>query len=249
MATNTAVLNADGTLNEDFKNQLVSLINGAMETEEVQYSDVVKEYVEGQVNSLQNKLLNNEKWIEVQKNIDALLKVFDKDANGEITPAEVLAKFGELKNNIDKNAGDIANVAQKLEDNVKDLTAKTAANAEAIKGVKETVTALQTDVQNKIAEAKKASSDLVTAAKTELNGKVDTVSGKVDQVETKLENVNGMVNGSIDAIKGIAEAFETAAKQINVRMDKCRAVFGLDAKASTDTKTTSNDGKGDGAVV
>jgi len=257
---NISVLNPDGTLNKKFKNQLVDLVNGLLQTEEVQYSQIVKAYVEGQLEALENKLLNNEKWAEVQKNIDALLKVFDSDANGELTPAEVLAKFGELKNSVDKNTADIAALAQKLEDNVKDLTAKVAANTEAISNVKEQVTKLAQDVDNKVAEVKQEATDLVNAVKTELNGKIDTVSGQVTQVSTKVDTVDVKVTGTVAAIEGIAEAFKEAANKIDDRLNEVRKVFGLpvveanaNATATNSTNTTTDnstpDVSGDGAVV
>jgi len=268
MANQVSVLNPDGTLNEEFKTQLVNLVNGLLQTEEVQYSEVVKAYVEGQLQALENKLVNNEKWVEVQKNIDALLKVFDSDNNGELTPAEVLAKFGELKSSIDKNTADIATLAQKLEDNVKDLTAKVAANTEAISNVKDQITKLSQDVDNKVAEVKQAATDLTNAVKTELSGKIDTVSGQVTQVSDKVDTVDAKVSGTIVAIEGIAEAFKEAVNKIDDRLNAVKKVFGLpvvDANASSNTNTsasantsantTSNtnnstpDVSGDGAVV
>ena len=253
------VLNADGTLNNEFKTQLVSLVNGLMETEEVQYSDVVKEFVEGQINDLQNKLLNNEKWVDTQKNIDALLKVFDANKNGVLSPAEILSKFGALKADLDSNTANIKDVSAKLESNVKDLTAQIAAHEEAIKGVKDNVAKLSQDVENKVTEAKKAAADLTTAVKTELTGKVDAVDGKAAQISTKLDSVDAMVNGTVSAIEGVAEAFQTAAGKINDRMAKVRAAFGLKVETqstqstqstqTTKTQSTQTSNGGDGAVV
>ena len=255
------VLNADGTLNNEFKTQLVSLVNGLMETEEVQYSDVVKEFVEGQINDLQNKLLNNEKWVDTQKSIDALLKVFDANKNGVLSPAEILSKFGALKADLDSNTANIKDVSAKLESNVKDLTAQIAAHEEAIKGVKDNIVKLSQDVENKVTEAKKAAADLTTAVKTELTGKVDAVDGKAAQISTKLDSVDAMVNGTVSAIEGVAEAFQTAAGKINDRMAKVRAAFGLkvetqSTQSTQGAKTQSTQGTqaktsngGDGAVV
>jgi len=243
---NTNVLNADGTLNEEFKTQLVDLVNGLMETEEVQYSDVVKQYVEGQLDSLENKLLNNDQWVKVKANIDAILKVFDENADGSLTPEEILSKLGEIKAGVDKNAADIASVSQKLEDNVKDLTAKVAANGEAVNAVKAQVTTLDAKIEAKVKEAQDAANTVVTAVKTELGGKVDTVEGKVTQVETKVSDVEAIANGTVTAVKGIAEAFDEAAKKIDDRLAKVKAVFGLVdvANASSAPKVD-----GDGAVV
>jgi len=241
-ASDINVLNADGTLNEKFKTQLVNLINGLMETEEVQYSNVVKQYVEGQLDSLENKLLNNDQWAKVKANIDAILKVFDKNTDGSLTPEEILSKLGEIKAGVDKNTSDVASVAQKLEDNIKDLTAKVAANSEAISNVKTQVTTLDAKIDSKIKEAQDAANTAITAVKTELSGKVNTVEGKVTQIETKVNNVEVIADGSVAAIKGIVEAFDEAAKKIDDRLAKVKAVFGL-VKADT-TKVD-----GDGAVV
>jgi len=255
MATTTTpqVLNADGTLNEEFKTQLVDLINGLIETEEVQYSEVVKQYVENQLNALESKLLNNEQWVKVKENIDAILKVFDKNADGTLTPEEILAKLGEIKAGVDKNATDIASLAQKLENNVKDLTAKVAANEQAVKAVKDQVTSLDAKIEAKAKEVQDAANTAVNAVKTELGGKVDTVQGKVTQVETKLNDVESVAKGTVTAIAGIAEAFEEAAKKIDERLAKVKAVFGLAEAAAQASSNTSSNSKanmdGDGAVV
>jgi len=240
---NTQVLNNDGTLNEDFKAQLTALANDLMAKEEVQYSNVVKEYVEGQTSALENKLLNNAKWTEVKANIDAILAVFDENKDGSLKPEEILSKFGEIKAKTDANTASIAAVSDKLESNVKDLTANISAVSTKVDGVKASLTDLETKFNKQVGDVNAAAAEAVSAVKTELGGKVDAVEGKVSQIDISVANVDAKVGGTVDAIKGIAEAFQAAAKEIDSRMNDVRNVFGLKVQAP------AADAQGDGAVV
>jgi len=215
--TDTSVLNADGTLNPDFKAKLTSMLNDLMGKEEVQFSSVVKEFVDGQISDLENKLVNNTKWVEAQKNINALLEVFDANKDGELSPAEVLSKFGEIKNSTVTNATSIANVSSKLEENVKNITASVATVEAKVEGVKADLTKTTADFSDKIAQAKTDIATNTEAIKTQLTGSIDDVKGNVTKVEADLtskiaeakkdatDSVNGLktsIEGQVDTVKG-----------------------------------------------
>ena len=186
MVTNTQVLNPDGSLNDAFKAQLTDLLNGLMEKEEVQYSSIVKEFVDGQIADLENKLVNNEKWTEIQKNIDALLDVFDANEDSELSPAEVLAKFGEVKNATTTNANAIANVSARLEENVKTLTASISKVSAKVDAVSENLNKTAADFGNKLEAAKKDIAANTNAIKTQLSTEIDGVKGNVTKIEADL---------------------------------------------------------------
>jgi uncharacterized coiled-coil protein SlyX len=249
--TQITILNPDGTLSDEFKTQLVNLLDDLLATEEVQYSEIVKEYVEKQLNSLESKLLNNDQWEKVKENVEALLKVFDSNADGTLTPEEVLAKLAEIKAAADNNTKAVADIASKLEANVKELTEKIATNAANIDNLKTQVAQLQSDVDAKVQEAKDTAAELVDGVKSELGGKIETVNGVVTQVQTKVVKIETVADNAIDALEEMIEAFKEASEKAANRFAKVRAVFGLDTEvSSTDSSVTEQANiDGDGAVV
>ena len=74
-----------------FSKELTQYVQNSIETEEVSFAKVVKEYVEGKLTDLETKLVNNPDWLQAKANIEELVKIFDANEDGSLSPEEVLA--------------------------------------------------------------------------------------------------------------------------------------------------------------
>ena len=147
MATNNTYVTTD-VLNK-FATDLENYVQDAIQKDDVEFAGVIKEYVEGRLSDLEKSLVNSKDWIEVKSTIDALLKVFDTNKDGTLSPAEILAKIGEIKGSIDAVAGRVS----KVEGNVDNINKTIGGIQSDITGVKTQVEKVKAEIESKLGES------------------------------------------------------------------------------------------------
>jgi len=234
---------------EKFTQDLENYVVQTLQNEEIEYSKVIKEYIESKLSDLESSIINSEDWAKVKATVDALLQVFDSDTDGSLTPEEVLSKIGELKASINAIADRVTTLEGKVDNinttiggiqtDVSGLKDSVAANAQAIENAK-------SDLQNAIDQTKSdVEAEIASTAesvKQEIN---NTINVEITNLDQKVgANISDLFNAMESAM---ASAFENAKNTVCDRMNSVRNVFGLSAQNCQDN--TSSDNNGDGATL
>jgi ParB-like chromosome segregation protein Spo0J len=226
---------------KQFSDELTKYVTESISNEEVAYSGVVKEYVESKVSELELKLVNNPEWLKVKANIEELVKIFDADEDGKVSPEEVLAKLGEFNAKIANVDDKVNKLSEKVDSAVTGLTSIASTNTADIKNLKESTEKSVADLNTKVEDltkevAEKATGDL-DEAKKEINEKIET---EISALDTKAaQEVSNVFQAIREAMKA---GYEAAESKLDERMNNVRGIFGL-------PKTTKTSTDGDGTAV
>jgi len=228
---------------QQFSEELTKYVTDSITNEELAYSGVVKEYVESKTSELELKLVNNPEWLKVKANIEELVKIFDADQDGKVSPEEVLAKIGEFNAKINGVDDKVNKLTEKVDSAVTGLTSIASTNTADIKNLKENTEKSVADLNTKVENLSKE-----VAEKT--NGNLDEVKKEIDEkIETEISALDTKaakeVSNVFQAIREAMKAgYEAAEAKLNERMNGVRDVFGL-----PEAKSTDDSDNGDGTAV
>jgi predicted nucleic acid-binding Zn-ribbon protein len=204
----------------EFADQVHECVLNTIASEEVAYTELVKEFVDSKVVELENKLVNNEDWVKAKKTIDALLAVFDENTDGSLSAEELLTKIGEFKANIDALSAKINEVESKIDSGLSDLNAKIAVNEASIK-----------DVSTKVDEALTNYNETVEKV-TGLEDSITDINTRIDDVESRIETV------AQAAADGVSEELESTVATLKEDIETFKNNVGtVVADAQTEVKT------------
>ena len=204
---------------QQFATDLEKFVKQTITNEEVEFAKVVKEYVDEKITNLEASIANSEDWKKIKSTIDALVQVFDENADGSLTPEEVLSKIGELKGAIDA----LASRVDTVESDIKDIKTDIGSIQTDIETVKSTIDTVKSDIEKEI-------EDNVTAVKAEVQS-----------------NVAGLFDEMSKAITGAFEntANDICERMNAIRKN----IFGLTEVDCSAGDTTSTDTSSDGATL
>jgi len=176
---------------QKFATDLEKFVKQAITNEEIEFSKVVKEYIDEKLTNLEASIVNSEDWKKIKSTIDALIQVFDANSDGTLTPEEVLTKIGELKGAIDA----VAKRVDTIESDVKDIKTNIGAIQTDINNVKSTIDTVKSDIEKEIG-------DSVTAVKSEVQENVAELFDEVSKAITgAFENTAADICERMNAIR------------------------------------------------
>ena len=215
---------------KSFGTELENLVKQSIENEEVEYSKVVKEFVENKIADLEVSLTNNPEWLKVKRNIQAIVEVFDSDKNGELTPAEILSKIGEIKGQVNTLADKLSEVEKRIDD---------------INGKLGSVTTEITNAKDKIKEVENNVKEIISA------GTNDIITGMTEVIKKTYDKIASETEKRIEKVRSIfGLAYAEVSKDTKTNEAKAEDKANEAAKETKSTKQTKSvKNTGDGATL
>jgi len=227
-----------------FGTELENLVKQSIENEEVEYSKVVKEFVESKIADLEASLTNNPEWLKVKRNIQAIVEVFDSDKNGELTPAEILTKIGEIKGQVNTLADKLSEVEKRIDD----INGKLGSVTTEITNAKDKIK----EVENKIKETVSAgTNDIITEMTEVIKETYNKIVSNTEDRMAKVRSIFGLayVEVSKDTKSNEAKAEDKTNEVKDKAAEQKDKTTQQKDKTTTTKQTKSVKNTGDGATL